>query len=92
MKRPTKKEREHMSRVAALGCLICQRPAQIHHIRAGQGMGQRASHFETIPLCPQHHQDGGYGVALHSGQRTWEEIHGTERELLRKTLERIQSG
>lgn len=91
-RKTTKAERAHLARVQALGCLICQRPAQIHHIRANQGMGQRASNYEVIPLCPAHHQDGGHGVAIHAGLKTWESIHGTERELLRKTLERVQRG
>lgn len=47
--------------------MLCRRlglgetPATIHHIRAGQGMSQRASHFETVPLCREHHQ-GDEGV------------------------------
>ena len=28
-----KLEREHLSKVASLGCLICQQPAICHHIR-----------------------------------------------------------
>jgi hypothetical protein len=47
-------------------------------------MGQRASHFETIPLCADHHQHGGHGVAIHAGKKTWEERFGTELELLEK--------
>jgi hypothetical protein len=90
-KRPTKKEREHLSRVKELGCLICNRPAEIHHLRTGQGMGQRASHYNTIPLCPEHHRTGGYGVAIHAGQKTFEAQNGTEIELLRLTLEKLAS-
>lgn len=84
----TKAEKLHLSRVAALGCIVCRNeygqhtPAAIHHIRAGQGMSQRAGHFEVIPLCSLHHQNGGHGVAIHAGQRTWESLYGTERELL----------
>ena len=81
-------ERKHLDAVAGLGCIVCYNmghpdtPACIHHIRAGQGMSQRASNYETIPLCPTHHQHGGFGVAIHAGQKTWEGIHGTEAELL----------
>lgn len=88
----TNAEKKHRSRVAALGCIVCRNigyddsPAQLHHIRAGQGMGQRASEFEVIPLCPMHHQQGGYGIAIHAGQATWEAVYGTELQLLVQTL------
>lgn len=55
--------RFHLSRVAALGCIVvfpdsgerCCSPAEIHHPRDGQGMGQRADHSQAIPLCFAHH-------------------------------------
>jgi len=87
IKNKTKAEREHLSEVAALGCIVCRNaghhdtPAEIHHIRAGQGL-KRATHYETIPLCPYHHRTGGYGVALHAGRIAFEKMHGSERELL----------
>lgn len=87
-KAATKEEKRHMSRVADLGCIVCRNeglgetPAGIHHLRNGQGMGQRSSHYETIPLCDKHHQNGPTGVAFHAGPRTWEKRYGTERELL----------
>lgn len=83
-----KAERDHLNRVASLGCIVCRNlgygetPAHVHHIRTGKGMGQRANHFETLPLCPEHHQHGGYGIAIHAGQKTWEANFGTEIELL----------
>ena len=55
-------ERKHMGRVAELGCAVCRRmgypgtPAEIHHRRAGMGLGRRASHMDVIPLCPEHHR------------------------------------
>lgn len=48
--------KRHMSRVAALHCVCCGAyGTQVHHIREGQGMSQRASDFLTIPLCPDCH-------------------------------------
>ena len=53
-----KAEKEHLSRVANVGCIVCrmqgneESPAEIHHIRSGQGISQRASNYEVIPLCP----------------------------------------
>lgn len=64
----TAAERRYMGRVAALGCIVCSHclgiagtPAIVHHLRTGQGH-MRASHYDTMPLCPTHHQDSGIGV------------------------------
>lgn len=86
-------ERLHLSRVASLGCIVCRitgyefTPAEIHHPRTGMGMSQRASHFDAIPLCHIHHRTGGHGLAIHSGQKTWEAKFGTETELLAQVKE-----
>ena len=88
-----KSDKDHLSRVAALGCVACRvmdiedSPASVHHIRHGQGMSQRAPHKLTIPLCPPHHQTGGYGVAIHAGKDAFERTYGTELELLKMTYE-----
>jgi hypothetical protein len=81
-------EREYMGRVAALGCIVCSEclgyqdtPAIVHHIRTGQGK-MRASHFDTMPLCPIHHQDSGCGVH-DMGRQQFAEMYGrSELELL----------
>lgn len=78
-----------MAAVADLGCLICRGPASLHHIRAGQGLGQKASDYLVIPLCPMHHQHGGHGVAIHSGKRTWESLYGSELTLLAQTISEV---
>jgi hypothetical protein len=91
----TKDERAHMSKVAGLGCIVCRNlgygesPAALHHIRSGQGMSQRASHYQVLPLCGTHHQTGGYGVAIHCGQKEWESRYGTELELLEQVYAEI---
>lgn len=77
-----------MNRVANLGCICCHlmgfpdTPAEIHHIRTGQGMSQRASNYDVIPLCHTHHRTGDYGTAIHKGQKAFEKRYGTELELL----------
>ena len=92
-----KAEALHMGDVASMGCVVCRNlghgesPAEIHHIRKGQGMGQRASNYEVIPLCPPHHRIGGYGVAVHAGQETWEATFGTELTLLEQTIADVRS-
>jgi len=56
-KSATKAERQHMDKVAQLGCIVCTNlgyydsPAEIHHIGNGT-MSKRASNLEVIPLCP----------------------------------------
>ena len=83
-----KSERQHMAKVAAIGCIAClnkgypDTPATLHHIMSGTGMGQRSGNFDVIPLCPFHHQHGKAGEAIHAGVQTWEKIHGTEKALL----------
>ncbi len=85
-------ERRHLSKVAALGCIAClnngfpETPAEIHHPRAGAGTGQKSDHKRAIPLCPPHHRTGGFGVAIHAGQETWEKSYGTEEQLLAQVL------
>lgn len=98
MKRPaTKAEKVHLSKVAALGCLCCAidgrgwRPANIHHIREGYGMAQRAPHMETLPLCEGHHQgllEPGK-LAFHKDATAWRERYGAERQLVAAVNETI---
>lgn len=95
-----KAEREHMGRVAALCCIVCRNenlgdtPAGIHHIRAGQGH-KRASDYDTLPLCPCHHQDGDgtatYAgeIAYHHSPEEFERRYGTELELLEQVYREL---
>lgn len=91
-----KSEKHHLSRAAGLGCIVCKNlnlgetPAEIHHIRTGQGVGQRADNFKVIPLFPIHHCQGGHGVAIHAGRQSWENKYGTETELLVQVLYELE--
>ena len=93
----TKAEKQHYDKLSQLGCIVCLRegwghsPPHIHHIRHGMGMGMRNNFMNAIPLCPNHHQHGGHGIALHAGQETFESKFGTEEELLADTLGRINA-
>tara|TARA_Y100001938_G_scaffold144766_1_gene220031 strand:- start:727 stop:1065 length:339 start_codon:yes stop_codon:yes gene_type:complete len=78
----TKFERDYMSRVADLGCICCGQPAELHHPRKHTGLGLRSSHFDVIPLCPNHHRLGK--VSIHLGKTQFERAFGTEKELLKK--------
>ena len=81
--------REYMGKVAQLPCAICGvYGVHVHHIRTGIGMGRRASNFDTLPLCPEHHQgkSGIHGC----GRKAFEKLHDvTELELLRRTKEEL---
>ena len=74
-----KAEKAHLSKVAALGCMVCRRmgyegtPAEIHHPRRGTGLGQRASHYDAIPLCPEHHRGntGIHGLGTKGFPKKW---------------------
>jgi len=92
-------ERQHLGRLAALGCIACHQmgysdtPAEIHHIRAGVGKGLRASHYEAIPLCPPHHR-GTAGLkipSIHGSKNNFIKAFGTERQLLDMCLKLLGS-
>ena len=83
----TKAEREHMARVASLPCACCgQYGVQVHHIRDGQGMSQRASNFLTVPLCPECHT-GQYGV--HGDKSRMRARKQSELDWLADTIEKL---
>ena len=77
----TNEERRHLNRVAALGCMVCRRlhgshdpgPVEIHHKRAGTGAGRRSSHFDAMPLCPEHHRGktGLHGLGTKGFPKHW---------------------
>ena len=85
----TVKEKKHLNSVASLGCIACAKlgiwdtPAEIHHIRHHTGMGRRASHFETMPLCPLHHRLGDN--AYHNEPAWFNHTFGTQDKLLQDT-------
>jgi len=87
----TKQERKHLQAVVDLGCIACAKlgiydsPAEIHHIKGKFRMGQKASHFETIPLCPNHHRNGG--LSYHVNPSVFTESFGTQQELLEEVLD-----
>lgn len=86
----TRAERIRYGKLADMGCVLCHHlgtpgtPAEIHHLRDGQGMSQRAPHDMTIGLCAIHHRSsrGYHGM----GKRAFESAYGvTERDLLEIT-------
>ncbi len=83
MSNATAAQKRLWTRIAALGCLICQRPAQIAHAHSGsvcerlqepkaKGKKLQRMNFLVLPLCPYHHQ------WLDAGVRQWEIDYGPQ--------------
>ncbi|MDB5716660.1 MAG: hypothetical protein JWM38_87, partial [Sphingomonas bacterium] len=54
-KAPTAAEARHIARVAAMGCLVCQHPATVHHVTSDGFQRLTRTHRRIAPLCPVHH-------------------------------------
>jgi hypothetical protein len=52
--------KRHHDRVAALGCLVCGAPAEVHHVTGYADRPGRLARDEWLvaPLCPTHHRAG----------------------------------
>lgn len=77
-KTPTAAQKRRHDLIADYGCIVCRMPANIHHVRAGQGMSQR-NHDKVLPLCHLHHQ-GAEGY--HKNRVDFETENGSELELM----------
>jgi 5-methylcytosine-specific restriction endonuclease McrA len=89
-KSATAAEKRHLDRVAKLGtCAVCGDFAdlEVHHIREGQGMSERASHFLTIPLCFDCHR-GKDGI--HGTRNLWKIYKMDELDALADTIRRLE--
>ncbi|MFQ2052050.1 Ref family recombination enhancement nuclease [Aeromonas veronii] len=90
----TKADKDWLSDVSSLGCIACRNagygatPAEIHHVRAGSGMAQRAEHTRVLPLCPRHHR-ACHQTGFHAAPRTWQQEHGSEEELLEQVAREV---
>jgi hypothetical protein len=77
---------EHMAKVKALGCLVCgTMPVEVHHLPDPR------SDFRVVPLCPFHHRREYGPQAYHYSRRNFNALHGSDEQLLAKTLEMLQS-
>lgn len=88
-----------MSRAGAIGCIAClldgrvTTAVSIHHIN---GRVKPGAHFEILPLCAGHHQEGtgipGL-IAVHPWKARFEEKYGKQYELLdlvKKVMEYVE--
>lgn len=89
-------ERKWLDRVSSLGCVLCSHlglgvtPAEVHHLKEGQGMSQRAEHWLTIPLCPEHHR-GATGLHGLGTKGFYTRYRLDELDLLAMTLEKVNA-
>ena len=84
-------ERRYLWRVKNLACVCCgaHGPCDAHHLREGQGLSQKASHYLTIAVCKECHQ-GANGI---HGDRSLMRLYKlSELELLAKTIEQLNEG
>jgi hypothetical protein len=59
---------------------------ELHHIREGQGMSQRASNYMVVPLCPDCHR-GPLGI--HGNKAMLNMMKLGELDLLAMTVEKV---
>ncbi len=90
------KGKRHMARVAKLPCVLCmhlglgESPSVVHHLKYGQGAGDRASDCMTLPLCYEHHV-GKTGVHQLKEKGLRLRYNLSELDLLAMTLEALES-
>lgn len=82
-------EKAYMDRVAQQSCVVCgAHGVQLHHVREGQGMAQRAANWLCVPLCPDCHT-GKNGI---HGDKTMMRIAKLDDiDLLAMTIKRVFS-
>ena len=81
-RRPKNEYGKQFDYVKRYGCLICHRPAQIHHLNTVERTDER-----ILPLCAEHHL-ATYPESIHAmGHYEFETWHGYERGALEKRAE-----
>lgn len=66
-----------MANVAAMGCLVCQAPAEVHHVHSDGMKRITRSHQRVVPLCPNHHRSGPEAVHV-LGHAGFTRVHGLD--------------
>jgi len=79
-KAPTAAEREHITRIKEMDCVVCgaSGPSECHEIEQGQW-------FTSMPLCPDCHRGSLNGI--HGQKRMWAVHKLNELSALNKTLQ-----
>lgn len=82
LNRLTQREREHLARVKALECSVCDTPgpSEAHHMEQGL-------HYTCIALCNSCHR--GPLLGLHGQRRAWTLRKMSELDALNVTVARL---
>lgn len=95
--RPAKAIKAHLDRIGSMDCVLCEAlgrrqasKTDVHHIREGQGMSQRASDFLTIPLCHEDCHQGPNGI--HGDRALFRLAKVEELDLLAIVMEKLSGG
>lgn len=93
---PNAYEKALHNKMAALGCIAClldgrhNTHVSIHHI---DGRTKEDAHRKVLPLCAQHHQQDDTDplgrIAVHPNKARFEDLYGSQYELLGRVMERI---
>jgi len=77
---PTALERRYMAYIASLPCLVCGRPATVHHVSSDGFKRIARSHMLLSPLCPGHHMiQHGPTISVEAlGHAGFTEYHGID--------------
>lgn len=97
-KNVTPRDGKHMSAVASLPCALwaagrCYGEVVAHHV-GSHGMALKASDYQTVPVCAQHHREahdfsGWFKGYTRAQMETWEKA--TVEQTL-ATIERLKAG
>ena len=69
------KQPAHKNRVAGLGCLVCNGPAEIHHVRTGL---QARDDRRVVPLCAGHHRHNADAFHQLGSAELFRKVHGID--------------
>jgi len=69
------KQKAHLNRVAAVGCLVCNGPAEIHHVRTGL---QAKDDRRVVPLCAGHHRHNADSFHQLGSADLFHKVHGID--------------
>jgi hypothetical protein len=94
---PTAEEARFMDKMGALPCIACLKDGwtnhtiSLHHV---DGRTKPGAHFLVLPLCAPHHlqddSDPRRRNSLHGRKATFQEMYGTERELLAECVSMLE--
>ena len=76
-RKPNAAEKRHYTRVAEYGCIVCQAPAELHHVLRADGKETRRDPRFVVPVCPDHHR-GRYGIHGLGSEAAFDDMYGVD--------------